>query len=113
MKHLTTTEYLTSVHNFQQSPEWKFLGNRPAVIDFYADWCGPCRMVGPVLEKLSNEFTNVDFYKVDVDNEPDVSTANKVTSIPTLLFISSNGTVSRFSGALPEKALREKIAALV
>ena len=94
--------------------EWNFKGKRPAVIDFYASWCGPCKSLTPTLEELSAEYEGkVDIYKVDVDSEPELAAAFGVRSIPTLVFIPLTGAPQTRVGALPKAALREAIDTLI
>ena len=109
--HLTKEEFLKKVVNYETSPnEWKYLGDMPCLIDFYADWCGPCKAVAPVLEELAGEYTGkVDFYKVDVDQAEDLAGAFGIRSIPTLLFIPLKGQPQITQGALPKQQLKEII----
>lgn len=86
--------------------EWKFLGDKPALIDFYAAWCGPCKMLSPVLEELSEEYAGkIDIYKVDVNSEEELASIFGVQSVPTLIFIPKEGTPKRTSGALSKQQL--------
>lgn len=85
---------------------WKFLGDKPALIDFYAPWCGPCKMLSPILEELSDEYAGkIDIYKVNVDNEEELSAIFGIQSVPTLIFIPQNGAPQRSSGALSKLQL--------
>lgn len=87
--------------------KWTFKGQLPAVIDFYADWCGPCKMVSPVLEKLSKEYEGrLNIYKVNTENEPQLSAMFGITSIPSILFIPTDGKPQMSAGALPEREFR-------
>ena len=89
---LTTTEFQTRIYDFRANPEWKYEGDLPAVIDFYAPWCGPCRMMGPVMESLAEEYAGkVRMYKVNVDKEKRLAAIFRVRSIPTFLFIPVSG----------------------
>lgn len=98
--------FKAKVFDYEHETEWKFKGERPAIIDFYADWCGPCRMVGPVLEKISTKYTGkLDIYKVNTDSEQELAAMFGVQSIPTLVFIPKNGNPLVSVGALPEKAI--------
>lgn len=114
-KHLNRSEFLNCVANIEvPSAEWNFLGSRPAVVDFYAEWCGPCKRLLPVLEKISEEFDGrVDIYKVNVDEEPELAEAFGIQTIPTLLFIPKNGMPRRVVGGMPENILRETIGQLL
>ena len=90
-----------------QSGIWKFLGGKPAVIDFYAPWCGPCKMLSPVLEELSEEYSGkVDVYKVNVDDEEELATLFGIRSVPTLFFIPMEGNPQRVAGALSKEQLK-------
>lgn len=82
--------------------EWKFLGDKPAVIDFFATWCGPCKAMGPVLEELSGEQSEVDFYKLDVDQENGIAAAFGIRSVPSFLFIPKEGTPRMAAGMMPK-----------
>ena len=87
-KHLNFDEFATQVANPHNLKDWHFLGDRPAIVDFYASWCGPCKMLAPVLDDVARDYDGkVDVYKIDVDKEPALASAFKVRSIPTLLFI--------------------------
>lgn len=94
--------------------EWKYLGDKPAVIDFYADWCGPCKKIGPVLEKLAGEFDGeVYVYKVNVDRNRTLSSIFEISSIPALMFIPKSGDPEMVVGFRNEDFLRKKIADLI
>jgi thioredoxin len=109
-QHLTKTDFLEKIFNFEQNKEWKFEGELPAIIDFYADWCGPCKMVAPVLEELSTEYEGkINIYKVDTESEQELAAAFGIRSIPSLLFIPSDGQPQMAQGALPKDALKEAI----
>ena len=96
------------------SSEFRFIGEKPAVIDFYAEWCSPCQMVAPVLEELSDLYDGkVDFYKVNVDEENELSTHFNIRSIPTLLLVGRDGAVQRFMGAMSRERLKSLVEALV
>ena len=107
--HLNKAGFLRRVADIDNK-EWKFLGERPALIDFYAPWCGPCKMLSPVLEELSEEFEGkVDIYKVNVDEEEELSAAFGIRSVPTLIFVPMNGAPQMSAGALPKPQLKEAI----
>lgn len=90
--------------------DWNFLGDKPALIDFYASWCGPCQRLLPIVEKLSEEFAGkIDIYKVNVDSEEQLSEAFAIRTIPTLIFIPMNGAPERTMGAMSEQELRTKL----
>lgn len=109
-KKMTTKDFKDKVFDYDKEKEWKFKGNVPAIIDFYADWCGPCRAVAPVLEQLSEEFAGkLDIYKVDTDVEQELSSAFAIRSIPSILFIPVEGQPMMQAGALPKHVLKEVI----
>ena len=85
--NLTKADFLNKVANYEVNPEWKFLGERPAIIDFYATWCGPCKMLAPVMEQLSDEITDVEFYNIDVDENPDLAREYRIMNIPAVIAI--------------------------
>ncbi len=109
-EHLTKEAFLNKVFNYEKNKEWKFEGNIPAVIDFWAPWCGPCRMVGPVIDELSKEFAGkVNFYKVNTDEEQELAGAFGIRSIPSLLFVPMAGQPKMAVGALPKEAMKQAI----
>ena len=115
VKHLTYKEFLSKVWNFESDPNtFVYKGKLPAVIDFYADWCGPCRRVAPIMEKMANEFDGkLLVYKVNVDQEKDLAAAFNVKSIPMVLFIPMEGQPKMQVGALPEEGYRKVIGELI
>jgi thioredoxin len=109
-EHLNKQTFLEKVFNFEQNKEWKYEGELPALVDFWAPWCGPCRMVGPVLEELSEEYKGkVNIYKVNTDEEQELGGVFGIRSIPSLLFIPKEGQPRMAVGALPKEALIEAI----
>lgn len=110
LEHLTKDTFRTKVFNYEQNKEWKFEGSKPAIIDFYADWCGPCKMVAPILEELKEEYGNkVDIFKVDTEQERELSAMFGIRSIPSLLFIPIDGQPQMSMGALPKDTFRKVI----
>ena len=113
--HLTKGGFVRRVADISSlSDEWKFLGNKPAVIDFYAAWCGPCKALSPILEEVSEEYAGkVDIYKVNVDDEQELSRMFEIRSIPTLFFVPLNGKPYRTMGAMSKEQLRKAIDELI
>lgn len=108
---LNKADFLKKVYNYEANPKgWKFEGNRPAIVDFYATWCGPCKALHPVLEELSKEYSGkVDIYQIDVDKEKDLAAAFGIRSIPTLLLIPMKEDPQIAQGALPKDQLKKAI----
>ena len=109
--NLTKADFLNKVANYEANPnEWKFLGERPAIIDFYATWCGPCKMLAPVLDELAAEYEGqIDIYKVNVEEEEELSSLFGIRSVPSILFIPMEGQPQMAQGAMPKPALKEAI----
>lgn len=109
--HLTKEEFLVKVANYIENPdEWKFLGDKPAVIDFYASWCGPCKMLAPILEEVAEEYDGkIDVYKVNVEDEEELAGLFGVRSVPTVLYIPMEGNPQVTQGAMPKASLKEVI----
>ncbi len=106
---LTKETFLEKVFNFEKNKEWTFEGDVPCIIDFYADWCGPCKAIAPVLEALSEEYGGkINIYKVDTEKEQELSAAFAIRSIPSMLFCPAEGQPQMAQGALPKEQL-EKI----
>jgi len=107
---LTTQDFKEKVFNYETEKDWKYLGTLPAIIDFYADWCGPCKMVAPILEELAKEYEGrLIIYKVNTDQEEELSAVFGIQSIPTLLFIKSDGEPMMQPGALPKHVFKKVI----
>ena len=110
MEHLTKDTFSKKVFDFENNKEWSYAGDLPCVIDFYADWCGPCKMVAPILEELSREFKGkINIYKVDTEAEPELAAAFGIRSIPSMLFCPKEGKPQMAVGALPKQSLVEAI----
>jgi thioredoxin 1 len=110
--HLTTDDFKEKVFNYEANKEWKYEGTLPAIIDFYADWCQPCKMVAPVLEDLAREYAGqIMIYKVNTEEEHELASVFGIQSIPTILFIPKEGQPQAAMGALPkltfEKAIKD------
>ena len=107
---MTTQDFKDKVFNYETEKDWKYQGTLPCIIDFYADWCGPCKMVAPVLEELSEEYKDqLIVYKVDTDAEMELSSVFGIQSIPTFLFIGADGEPMMQPGALPKHVFRQII----
>lgn len=109
--HLNKTDFLKKVTNYEANPsEWKYLGDKPALIDFYADWCGPCKAIAPVLEELAAEYDGqIYIYKIDTEAEQELAAMFGIRSIPSLLFVPMEGQPQMAQGALPKQTLKEAI----
>ena len=108
--HLTTADFKEKVFNYETNKEWKYEGNLPAIIDFYADWCQPCKMVAPVLEELASEYAGkLMVYKVNTEEEMELASVFGIQSIPTLLFIPREGQPQAAMGALPKQTFEKVI----
>ncbi len=104
---LDTKAFKEKVFDFSNGGDWKFVGENPAIIDFYADWCGPCKTVAPILEELSEEYKGkVDIYKVDTEAERELSAMFQIRSIPSMLFIPKDGQPQMAVGALPKQSIK-------
>lgn len=109
-EHITTDEFKQKVFNWDENSEWKYEGDLPAIIDFYADWCGPCKMVAPVLEELAEQYDGkLRIYKVDTDKEQELAMAFGIQSIPSILFIPMDDKPQMAAGALPKETLQQVI----
>jgi len=110
MEHLTKETFLEKVFNYEQNQEWSFEGQLPCLIDFYADWCQPCKMVAPILEELAEEFKGkINIYKVDTEDQQELAGAFGIRSIPSLLFCPMDGQPQMAQGALPKATLIQAI----
>jgi len=110
MEKLTKEAFLEKVFNYEQNKEWKYEGELPCLIDFYADWCGPCKMVHPVLEELSKEYDGkIKIYQIDTEAEQELAAAFGIRSIPSLLFCPADGQPQMAQGALPKATLKKAI----
>lgn len=108
---LNKADFLSKVYNYEKNPsQWVYEGTKPAIIDFYADWCGPCKKVAPILKELAGEYKDkIVIYKVNVDNEKELAAAFGIQSIPTMLFIPASGKPQISQGALSKEQLVEQI----
>ena len=107
-EHLTKDTFLNKVFNYEENKEWKYEGDKPAIIDFYADWCGPCKMVAPVLEELSEVYADkMTVYKIDTDAEQELAAVFGIQSIPSMLFIPVDDKPQMAVGALPKDSIKQ------
>ena len=109
--HLTKAEFLTKVANYEANPtEWKYLGDKPCIIDFYASWCGPCKTIAPILEDLAKEYDGqIYIYKIDTEKEQELAAAFGIHSIPTILFCPVGENPQMAQGAMPKDAFKQAI----
>ena len=109
MENLTTETFKEKVFDYTQNQEWSFNGTKPAVIDFYADWCQPCKTIAPILEELDKEYENIDFYKVNTEEQQELSMTFGIKSIPSILLIPVDGLPQMVMGALPKDIFKKAI----
>lgn len=108
--HLTTNDFKTKVFDFQSNTEWNYAGDKPCLIDFYADWCGPCRMIAPILEDLADEYSDqIYIYKIDTEAEQEIAEAFGIQAIPSLLLVPANGQPQMIQGAMGKADLKRAI----
>ena len=114
MESLNKETFLKKVFNFEENKEWKFEGERPCIVDFYADWCAPCKMVEPVLEEIAEDYDGkLDIYRVDTGSEQELAAAFGIRSIPSLLFVPKDGDPQMAVGALPKAAIEDAIKSVL
>ena len=110
IEHLTKETFLNKIFNYEKNKEWKFEGEKPCIIDFYADWCGPCKMVAPVLEELAKEYDGkIDVFKINTEEEQELSSAFGIRSIPSILFVPAEEKPQMSMGALPKETFVKAI----
>lgn len=108
--YLTADQFKSQVFNYSTQKEWKYVGKVPAILDFYADWCGPCRMVSPILEELQKEYQGkIQVFKINTDKETEIAGAFQIQSLPTLVFIPLDGKPQGIMGAQPKANLEKMI----
>ena len=112
---LNKADFLTKVFNYEkQTEEWKYEGDKPCIIDFYADWCGPCKMIAPIMKELAAEYKDeIVFYKIDTDVEQELAAVFGVSSIPLVLYVPMEGQPQAALGARPKEAMVEIINAVL
>lgn len=107
-EHLTKETFKEKVFNYEEKKEWDYEGNLPCIIDFYADWCMPCKMIAPVLDEISEEYKDkLHVYKINTEKEQELAAAFGVQSIPSLLFVPTEGQPQMATGALPKESLEQ------
>jgi len=110
VRNITADIFKKEIFDYTTEKEWKYLGSKPAIIDFYADWCGPCKMLSPILEELATEYGDkVDFIKVDTEAEVELSSVFGIRSIPSILFIKMEDAPMMQPGLLPKHVLESII----
>jgi thioredoxin len=109
--HLTKAEFLSKVANYEKNPtEWKYIGDKPCIVDFYASWCGPCKMIAPILEDLAKEYEGqIYIYKVNTEEEQELAAAFGIRSIPSVLFCPMTGSPQMAQGAMPKESFKQAI----
>ncbi|MDR2121161.1 MAG: thioredoxin [Tannerella sp.] len=108
---MNKADFLAKVYNYEtHQNEWVYEGDKPCIVDFYADWCGPCKRIAPVMKELAAQYKgDVVFYKVNVDNERELASVFGISSIPTILFVPVKGKPQASQGALPKETLVRQI----
>ena len=110
IEYLTAETFKKKVFDYKTNTEWKYEGELPAIVDFYADWCKPCKIVAPVLAELQEEYKGkIIVYKVNVDNEKELASVFQTNSIPAFLFIPMIGQPQMAKGALPKETFEKVI----
>ena len=111
LEHLTNETFKEKIFNYETNKDWKFEGSTPAIIDFYADWCGPCKVIAPILEELKAEYGDkLDIFKVNTEEQQELSSVFGIQSIPSLLFIPKEGQPQMAMGALPKETFKQAIS---
>jgi thioredoxin 1 len=110
IEHLTIETFKEKIFDFENNKEWKFQGEKPCLIDFYADWCQPCKMVAPILEELATDYEGkLSIYKIDTESEKELAGIFGIQSIPSLLFVPMEGMPQMAQGALPKETFQQAI----
>jgi thioredoxin 1 len=113
MEFLTKETFREKIFDYEENKEWKYKGGNPGIIDFYADWCGPCKMVSPIIEELSNDYSGkIDIFKIDTDKEQELAGIFGISSIPSILFIPLTGQPQMATGAMPKHSFENIIKQL-
>ncbi len=110
VEFLTESEFKEKVFNYDIHQEWKYEGDKPCIIDFYADWCNPCKMLSPVLDELMEEYQGaIQIYKINTEQERELSAKFGIQSIPSMLFVPMNEQPQMSVGLLPKDSLKKAI----
>ena len=111
VKELTKQEFLSKVANYEASPDkWIYEGDKPCIVDFFATWCGPCKMIAPILEELAGEYEGkIDIYKVDTEKEEELAASFGIRSIPSLLFCPMGEHPQMARGAMSKADFKKAI----
>jgi len=113
MENLTVETFKEKVFDYTDGGEWKFKGTKPAIIDFYADWCQPCKMVAPILEELDGEYPDIDIYKINTEEQQELAGVFGIQSIPSILFVPLGSQPQMAMGALPKETFKQAIAEIL
>lgn len=113
MENLTTETFKEKVFDYTNEKEWSFKGTKPAIIDFYADWCAPCKMITPILDELSTEYNDIDFYKINTEEQPELAATFGIQSIPSILLIPVNNQPQLVIGVLPKDTFKQAIQQVI
>jgi len=110
LEHLTKETFIEKIFDFENNKEWKYNGELPAIIDFYADWCQPCKVVAPILEELQKEYEGkLIVYKINTEDQQELAGIFGIRSIPSLLFIPVDDKPQMAQGAMPKDAFKKAI----
>ena len=110
LEHLNMETFKQNIFDFEKNREWKYEGELPAIIDFYADWCAPCKMIAPIMIELSEEYKDkIVIYKIDTEDQRQLASMFGIRSIPSILFIPVEGKPQMLTGALPKETFKKAI----
>ena len=111
MEHLTKVSFKQKVFDYETDQTWKFKGDKPVIIDFYAEWCGPCKIVSPILEQLAKEYQGkIDIYKVNTEDQMELASVFQISSIPSILFVPKNGEPRMSLGVMSAQGFKQAIS---